>query len=293
MRYRFALLLASALVWASMAAPASRVAAGRDDSDSVARKRAAQAVAEAREAEQVVRSRAVQSLQDARDAEQTARRRADAAAFELRRAISEGRSARAVEDAKEADALARKRLAQAAEDIQEAQRLGEKRIAQAVEDLRHAEERFATMNSGAPSVVPVRPPVASSRPVEPPGPPAPNGRSSRRSFSLRIFEAVRFPDGTVVKSGGQDPGIQFTYQMRRGMAFVYLGAEQIREFGNSPARFRPADAAGWKDYILGPAPGYYGVVSRGKAYLVHIESYENQGKAASYWKLNGTWEALD
>jgi hypothetical protein len=82
--------------------------------------------------------------------------------------------------------------------------------------------------------------------------------------------------------------------MRAMGPYVYLGAEKISQLTSAPTRrFSAAETASWKDYVFGPEPGYFGVISKGRHYLVRLETYENQGKAASLWKMNFSWQALD
>jgi hypothetical protein len=114
------------------------------------------------------------------------------------------------------------------------------------------------------------------------------------SFSLKVFEGFRFTDRAMVKSDDKSADVRFTYQVRRAGPFVYLGAEKIKALSAAPrGSFSTAETASWKDYVFAPGPGYYGVVSKGHSYVLHLESYENQGKAASYWKLNFSWKQLD
>jgi hypothetical protein len=114
------------------------------------------------------------------------------------------------------------------------------------------------------------------------------------SFSLKVFEGFRFSDCAVVKSDDKSADVRFYYQVRRAGPSVYLGAEKIKELAAAPGGpFSTAETTSWKDYVFAPGPGYYGVVSKGHSYVLHLESYENQGKAASYWRVNFSWKQLD
>ncbi|HWQ53091.1 MAG TPA: hypothetical protein VN442_05365 [Bryobacteraceae bacterium] len=108
------------------------------------------------------------------------------------------------------------------------------------------------------------------------------------AFSLRIFEAYRISEGKVVKSGDKSADISFYYQTRRMGMISYLGATKIKEFAvrPDPRSLTRAIVETWDDYVAGPAPGYYVIKgAEGRFYLVKLESFENQGKAASYWKM--------
>jgi hypothetical protein len=114
------------------------------------------------------------------------------------------------------------------------------------------------------------------------------------AFSLKIFEGYDFPKGAVVKSGS-NADLSLTYQTRRIGMIGYLGAAKIKFFEAKPdvTRLTPREIDTWKDYEAGPAPGYYVIRARdGGVYLLHLESFENQGKAASYWKMNFRFEAV-
>ena len=107
-------------------------------------------------------------------------------------------------------------------------------------------------------------------------------------FSLKIFEAYRISDGKVVKSDDKSADISFYYQRRRMAVISYLGAPKIKEFTArpDPKSLTRSAIETWEDYVAGPAPGYFVVKSPGgRYYLLKLESFENQGKAASYWKM--------
>lgn len=95
-------------------------------------------------------------------------------------------------------------------------------------------------------------------------------------------------DGKVVKSSDKTADISFYYQTRRIGMISYLGAAKIRNFALRPDPHSVTRAAieTWDDYVAGPAPGYYVIKgSEGRFYLLKLESFESQGKAASHWKL--------
>lgn len=114
-------------------------------------------------------------------------------------------------------------------------------------------------------------------------------------FRLHVFEGYRLDTGAVGKSSSQQD-LSFTYQVRASGMISYLGAAHIKRFDGRPSAgtLSAGDVAGWKDYVAGPDPGYYVIQARSsqRLYLLHLEKFENQGKAASYWLLTFTWESL-
>lgn len=116
------------------------------------------------------------------------------------------------------------------------------------------------------------------------------------SFQLKVFEGFRFDQGSVGKSGS-DMDLSFFYQMRRFGMISFLGADHIQRFDAKPAprSITAAEIRSWDDSVAGPAPGYYVLQAHngGKYYLVHLEKFENQGKAASYWLMSFSWEEYE
>lgn len=118
--------------------------------------------------------------------------------------------------------------------------------------------------------------------------------SKKEPFQLKIFQGFRFANESVVKSESGD--LSFTYQVRRFGMISYLSAKRIQYFEKAPevASLRASEIAGWKDYVAGPSPGFYVVrTGDGKHYLLHLQKFENQGKAASYWLMTFAWEEID
>jgi hypothetical protein len=113
--------------------------------------------------------------------------------------------------------------------------------------------------------------------------------ASSGSFTLQIFQGYNFGSSEVVKSGTPTADLNFTYQTRRIGMISYLGAEKIKFFPVAPApgSISAADVAKWEDYVAGPGPGYYVLRahSNGQLYLVQLVSFENQGRAASFWRM--------
>ncbi|HVX68016.1 MAG TPA: hypothetical protein VHA11_15495 [Bryobacteraceae bacterium] len=114
------------------------------------------------------------------------------------------------------------------------------------------------------------------------------------SFTLQVFQGFHFPSSEVVKSGASTADLNFTYQTRRAGMISYLGADKIRFFPTAPkpGSISAAEVAQWKDYVAGPEPGYYVLRahSNGKLYLVQLISFENQGRAASSWRMQFNWQ---
>lgn len=114
------------------------------------------------------------------------------------------------------------------------------------------------------------------------------------SFQLKIFQGFRFSDGATVESGkGAD--LSFYYQTRRMAIISYLGADKIKRFDAAPdpRSLTAAEVGSWNDYIPAPSPGYYVIRTKdGKYYLVNLQKFENQGKAASSWLMSFNWEEI-
>lgn len=110
---------------------------------------------------------------------------------------------------------------------------------------------------------------------------------------MKVFQGFRFDDGSIGKSGSE-MDLSFFYQMRRFGMISFLGADHIQRFDDKPAQrsISAAEIRSWDDSVSGPAPGYYVLQAHngGKYYLLHLENFENQGKAASYWLMSFSWE---
>lgn len=119
------------------------------------------------------------------------------------------------------------------------------------------------------------------------------GDAAGGSFQLKIFEGYDFPNQRVVASGSSAADLSFYYQ-RRGIGIIsYLGAAKIKQFQGRPPGLSAGQIASWEHYVAGPSRGTYVIQSRaGRYYLVTLEKFENQGKAASYWLMSFTWEEL-
>jgi hypothetical protein len=113
------------------------------------------------------------------------------------------------------------------------------------------------------------------------------------SFQLKVFHGFRFDDGSIGKSGSE-MDLSFFYQMRRFGMISFLGADHIQRFDEKPAQrsIAAGDIQSWDDSVAGPEPGYYVLQAQngGKYYLVNLEKFDNQGKAASYWLMSFSWE---
>ncbi len=114
-------------------------------------------------------------------------------------------------------------------------------------------------------------------------------------FQLHISQGYRFDTGEVTKSG-DDADLSFTYQLRRIGQISFLQAPHIKRFETrpQPGTLTPAEIATWDHSVAAPSPGYYVIQGRSPAhhYLLHLEKFENQGKAASRWELTFSWETL-
>jgi len=119
--------------------------------------------------------------------------------------------------------------------------------------------------------------------------------------SLSVYEGYRFLDGSVTKSGDESADLSFYVNMgrrnARSFALATLGAKKIKEFGKEKPDVKSLSLEAvneWQDYANAPAQGYYVVLGAdGKSlYLVNLISFKNQGRAASYWKLNFSWEKI-
>jgi hypothetical protein len=120
------------------------------------------------------------------------------------------------------------------------------------------------------------------------------GAASTGKFQLQVSQGYRFETGEIRKSGdGTD--LSFTYQLRRLGVISYLQATRIKRFDTRPdtAALTRAEIAAWPDYVAGPSPGYYVIQGRSdRRYLLKLESFENQGKAAAYWRMTFSWEEI-
>lgn len=118
---------------------------------------------------------------------------------------------------------------------------------------------------------------------------------------LKVYEGFKFSNGTVTKSDDKKADITFYVNHGRQNAYSFalgvIGASKIKDFGKTKPyvkTFSNNEVSGWKQYANAPSPGYYVVLGAdGKSYyLINVVSFKNQGKAASYWNLNFTWEKL-
>lgn len=114
-------------------------------------------------------------------------------------------------------------------------------------------------------------------------------------ISLKVYEGYRFSDRTLVKSDDKSADISFYVNRGRANAFSFalgaVGANRIKEFGKDKpdvTKITLAECAKWDRSVNAPSPGYYVILSAdGKSlYLIKVSSFQNQGKAASFWKLN-------
>lgn len=117
--------------------------------------------------------------------------------------------------------------------------------------------------------------------------------------SLKVYEGYRFSDKSVVKSDDKSADISFYVNRGRAgsnsFALGALGARKIKEFGKEKpdvSKITPADCAKWEHSVNAPSAGYYVVQSADEKemYLLKVISFQNQGKASSFWKLNFTYE---
>lgn len=114
------------------------------------------------------------------------------------------------------------------------------------------------------------------------------------SFSLTIYKGYKFNQQTVVESG-QDADVNFISHWKYAMGT--LTTNKIKEFESKPdiSSITAQDMSDWKDYVIGPVPGNYYVIKghNGKCYLLELTSFENQGKAMSYWKVTFNWQEIN
>ncbi len=121
------------------------------------------------------------------------------------------------------------------------------------------------------------------------------------SVALKIYQGVKFSDGTVVKSDDAEADLRlYVNRGRRGALSFELaafGAKGIKEFGETkpaPAELAIESAGKWKAHLNAPSAGYYGVLGAdGKiVYLVEVLAFENQGQASANWVVTLRWEAV-
>lgn len=117
--------------------------------------------------------------------------------------------------------------------------------------------------------------------------------------TLKIYQGVKFSDGTVVKSDDKAADLSFYVNRGRRGALSFelaaFGAKGIKEFGEKkpePAELSLETAGTWKDHLNAPAAGYYGVLGAdgNSVYLVEVLAFENQGQASAHWAVTLKWE---
>lgn len=119
--------------------------------------------------------------------------------------------------------------------------------------------------------------------------------------TLKIYQGVKFSDGTVVKSDDKAADLSFSVNRGRRGALSFelaaFGAKGIKEFGEKkpePVELSIDSAGKWKDHLNAPSAGYYGVLGAdgNSVYLVEVLSFENQGQASANWVVTLKWDAV-
>ncbi|MBC9786148.1 hypothetical protein H1S01_16915 [Heliobacterium chlorum] len=115
------------------------------------------------------------------------------------------------------------------------------------------------------------------------------------SFSLTIYKGYKFTSQEVVESG-READLNFI-DSRSYTGVANLTAKAIKEFDSRPevSSITTQEMSSWKDYVLAPTPGYFYVAQAndGRSYLLTLKSFENQGKAMSYWQVTFDYEEID
>ncbi|HWQ55628.1 MAG TPA: IPT/TIG domain-containing protein [Bryobacteraceae bacterium] len=125
----------------------------------------------------------------------------------------------------------------------------------------------------------------------------PPSTGAKGKASLKIYEGYRISDGQVVSSSDDTADLTFYPVTRFYVPTPYLGAaERIKEFETKPdpSAISTAEIDSWKNSVEAPAGGYWYLVrsKAGRYYLFHCTSFDNQGKAQSYWQINFEWEEV-
>ncbi len=125
--------------------------------------------------------------------------------------------------------------------------------------------------------------------------------SAATVVTLKVYQGFKFSDQTVTINGDKQADLSFFVNQGRQGAYSFalgaLGGAKIKEFGTETPGARdlsPETVAGWKSYVNAPSPGMYVVQGADgqSLYLIKVISFENQGKASSFWKLNFSWEKI-
>lgn len=117
-----------------------------------------------------------------------------------------------------------------------------------------------------------------------------------RMFSLGVYNGIRLSDNQVLDSKDPAADLTITPRYKGYVAYATLQGKKLEEFAEKPdlAKLSAADVENFKELVFAPTPGYYYLVKSNdnRYYLCKLDRFENQGKAATYWKLTFSYEEI-
>ncbi|WP_425059354.1 hypothetical protein SCACP_40420 [Sporomusa carbonis] len=120
--------------------------------------------------------------------------------------------------------------------------------------------------------------------------------ASASTFTLGIYQGVQLSENQVVESKDAKADLTVSPRYKGYVAYAVLQATKLKEFETRPdlSNLTTKDVENFKELVFAPAAGYYYLVKSkdNRYYLCKLESFENQGKAQSYWKLTFSSEEL-
>ena len=125
---------------------------------------------------------------------------------------------------------------------------------------------------------------------------ATGGSAQAGTVSLGLYQGIQLADNMIVESKDSAADLTVTPRYRGYVAYAALHAKKLHEYKERPdiARLTAADVEKFGELVFSPSPGYYYLVKANdnRYYLCKLEKFENQGKAATYWKLTFSWEEI-
>lgn len=116
------------------------------------------------------------------------------------------------------------------------------------------------------------------------------------SVTIGLYQGIRLHDLAVVDSKDNTADLTVTPRYKGYVAYAALDAPRLQEFKTRPdlATLTPAAVERYDQLVFAPAAGYYYLVRGhdGRYSLCKLERFENQGQAASRWKLTFSVEEV-
>jgi hypothetical protein len=121
--------------------------------------------------------------------------------------------------------------------------------------------------------------------------------ASAGTFTLRLYEGIQLSENQVVASKDAKADLTVSPRYRGYVAYAALQATKLKEFKTKPdvSKLSARDIEECKELVFAPATGYYYLAKSkdNRYYLCKLDSFENQGRAQSYWKLTFISEEIN